>query len=267
MTTEEQINGLEEFIRSMETPESLIRVNKTKKDFTEKINGVLDYLRKGASICSPLQAKKNCTYLLGLSKIYLRSKGTNFNKLIEDIQNSDMLINGVEFEDPTPAPIEIIKKKKKLTPNLGSAPDKGGPKVSRIDLSKYRLKPDIVEKGDVVSLPVGPVDHYCLVCRVVDDRTYVIPITTQSSFKGLKVEKSRFFKGIAIFSILQYPTSMCTSRFIMPFDHKTEAAFLIRTVTEYLQNNVLPRSRKSNRSSCKATRVCRTKSSSHTKKA
>lgn len=267
MTTEEQINELEKFIKNMETPESLIRVNKTKKDFTEKINGVLDYLRKGASICSPLQAKKDCTYLLGLSKIYLRSKGTDFNKLIEDIQTSDMLINGVEFENPIPAPIEISKKKKKLTPNLGSAPDKGGYKVSKVDLSKYRLKPDTIEKGDVVSLPVGPVDHYCLVCKVVDDRTYVIPITTQTSFKGLKVEKSRFFKGTAIFSVLQYPTSMCTSRFIMPFDHKTEAAFLIRTVTKYLQNNVLPRNRKSNRNSHRTIRVCRTKHSDSTKEA
>lgn len=258
MLVNEQINRLEEFIKEMDSSDFPVRANKTKKDFLEKITSVLDYLKKGAGIHSPLQAKKDCTYLLGLSKIWLRSKGESFNTLIEDIKNSDLLIKTVQ---------ETPKPKKRLTPNLGMAPEKKTPSINSFDLSKFRLKPDVVEKGDVVRLPVGPIDHFCLVCRVVGDKTYVIPITSQTSFKGLKVEKSRFFRGIAIYSILQYPTSMCTSRFIMPFDHKTEALYLIRTVTEYLQNNVLPKQRKTSKNHRRSIRVSTSESSKSTKEA
>lgn len=104
------------------------------------------------------------------------------------------------------------------------------------------LRPSIIMKGDVSYLPIGPVQHYCLVYKVIGDVTYVIPITSnKADFEGKELSKSRFLKGKAIYALHQLPTTLVRSRFVMPYDSKTEANQIIKETEEYIKQNILPR--------------------------
>ena len=108
-----------------------------------------------------------------------------------------------------------------------------------------RLFIDVVPmKGDVSYLPIGPIHHYCIVYKVVGDVSYVIPLTTTTGiFEGYTLEKSRFFKGTAIISLSQFPTSLVSEKFVMPYDNKSEFRNICKTLEEQLFK-ILPRQKK-----------------------
>ena len=101
-----------------------------------------------------------------------------------------------------------------------------------------------IRKGDVSYLPVGPCCHYCIIYKIVGETVYVIPLTTTDGiFEGYKLEKSRFFKGTAIYSLQQFPKSMVEQKFTMPFDHKSECNQIFKSFEETM-SKVIKRKKK-----------------------
>ena len=80
--------------------------------------------------------------------------------------------------------------------------------------------------------------------KVIKDITLVIPMTTDTeSFEGFEIKKSRFWKGKAIYSINQFPTSVVKRGFVMPYDHKLEGNQIIKRCEEFLKE-IFPKNRK-----------------------
>lgn len=142
--------------------------------------------------------------------------------------------------------------------NLVDEEDTEKPKEQSIEINKLSEKPvkDYVpwytkklfngievKRQDVAYLPIGPCHHYCIVYKVLGDKTYIIPITTNiDAFDGYVIEKSRFFKGKAIFSIYQYPTSVVKDKLVLPYDHKSEVNNIFKALEEFM-TSILPKKR------------------------
>ena len=101
-----------------------------------------------------------------------------------------------------------------------------------------RIRPSELKIGDVVYLFVGPIQHYCIIKKITKDTLFVIPITSNvTDFIGYKIEKSRFFHGTAIFSIVQYPIDLAIKKFVIPYDNRTELLNIIKQCDNYLRDN------------------------------
>lgn len=96
-------------------------------------------------------------------------------------------------------------------------------------------------KGDVSYLPIGPCSHYCIVYKVSGNVSYVIPLTTtEGIFSGYEISKSRFFRGIAIFTLYQFPTSLVKEKLTIPYDHKGELRSIFKAVEDEFRS-IMPR--------------------------
>ena len=107
-----------------------------------------------------------------------------------------------------------------------------------------RLRPETIERGDVAFLPIGPILHYCIVFKVVGEISFVLSITTSGEAKGFvgyQLERSRFFKGTALYTLHQVPTALVNRKFVMPYDNKAELGRIFTGCEEYLKTNVLKR--------------------------
>lgn len=73
----------------------------------------------------------------------------------------------------------------------------------------------------------------------------LISLTTDpESFVGYKIEKSRFFKGTAIYAIHQVPTALVMRKFVMPYDSKSELNKILSGCEDYFKTNILKRTYK-----------------------
>lgn len=107
-----------------------------------------------------------------------------------------------------------------------------------------KLRPESLEKFDVCYLPIGPVNHYCIVAKVdkINGSVFVIPITSDiNNYTGYMIEKSRFLTGKAIYSLYQIPYSLGFKKFVMPYDNRGEVIKIIKNTIEHIRKNVLPR--------------------------
>lgn len=209
--------------------------NTIKVDILNDLRYIGKFITSSPGIISPAKVSEKMKSVEGYLSVWVRNK-----ELTEEVKSlfqeiTDRYINLVESEEEktTILPETVIEAKKSSV------------KSSIIPWSTKRLYNDVeIKKYDVSYLPVGPCNHYCLVYKVVGDKTYVIPLTTNTEvFNGYMIEKSRFFKGMAIFSLYQFPTSLVKDHFVLPYDHKGEANKIIKSLEDLLKS-MLPRERK-----------------------
>lgn len=226
--------------------------NEIKKRTLENLDEIIRFLTVGPGVVSPELTRTRCNKVVDLIKIWFKShpnQGSMMEKvldvkrkyvttLIPDLSTtpSSPLI---EEEDSEISDIEreVINKSKELGSKIS-------PELREKFLPLYieRLRPDTIERGDVAFLPIGPILHYCIVFKVVGDTSFVISITTNSEdFVGYKLEKSRFFKGTAIYALHQVPTALVNRKFVMPYDSRSELNKILSGCEEYLKSNVLKR--------------------------
>lgn len=187
------------------------------------------FIQTGPGVISPAKVEEKLGIILDLSNIWV--KDSEFNEIFMNIKNtlmSEYLYPSISNKESIPETLEDEVHVPELNPRYIE-----------------RLRPKNVERLDVSYLPIGPVSHYCLVYKVVGDVSFVIPFTTSGSdqFIGYDIEKSRFWRGKAAFTLHQFPTSMVLSKFVMPYDHKLEANMIIKSCEKYIRG-LLPKERK-----------------------
>lgn len=194
-----------------------------KTDILNCIVCLKNYITMSPGVISPGKVEKKIKDIRSFVKVWIKNPNL-INKI-----NSTL----IEFENRF---IEMIPEK--LTENLekqDTIDTIGTTEISRpVALPNYtrKLLSDVDPiKGDVSYLPIGPCSHYCIVYKVCNDITYVIPLTTTKDiFTGYEISKSRFFKGIAIYTLYQFPTSLVKEKLTIPYDHKSELRNIFRSV-------------------------------------
>ena len=104
----------------------------------------------------------------------------------------DILGEVIEKDDPKEEVPEIGEEKKEEEEDLVVIPPAAVLKSMPIYFT--RLKPKSLEKYDVSYLPIGPINHYCIIAKIdkSNNSVFVIPITTDvKKFTGQMIEKSR----------------------------------------------------------------------------
>lgn len=185
------------------------------------------YIQHGPGIVSPAKVEEKLDSTIELSTIWIKDSEFNslLNSVSERIKNNNLVEEKVALDNEENA--VIIEEP---------------PSIPRYI---ERLRPKEIVKLDVAYLPIGPVNHYCLVYKVIGEVSFVIPFTTSGvdQFVGYDITKSRFWKGKAVYTLHQFPTSMVLSKFVMPYDHKTEAMLIIKNCESYIRG-LLPKERK-----------------------
>lgn len=155
----------------------------------------------------------------------------------------DILGEVIEKDDPKEEVSEIgEEKKKEEEEDLVVIPPAAVLKSMPVYFT--RLKPKSLEKYDVSYLPIGPINHYCIIAKIdkSNNSVFVIPITTDvKKFTGQMIEKSRFFQGKAVYSLHQLPYKLALSKFVMQYDNKGEVIQIIKNTFEHIRKNVMPR--------------------------
>ena len=180
------------------------------------------FVQHGPGITSPIKAEEKLDEIVELASVWI--KDSEFTTLLNNVS--------LKLKD-----YSVDKKtstEESITEELSIIP-------------KYieRLRPKEIVKYDVSYLPIGPVNHYCLVYKVIGEVSFVIPFTTSGvdQFVGYDITKSRFWKGKAVYTLHQFPTSMVLSKFVMPYDHKSEAMMIIKNCEIYIKS-LLPKERR-----------------------
>lgn len=216
--------------------------NSIKASLLGNIDNIIRFLQVGAGIVSLDLVNKNVSNLIGTSKVWIKNKllvkdivttslefklkflddkSDEFNCDFLNSQQADGSNDDNVIEDKLP----ITTKKSKDT-------------LDPIPEYVKRVRPSELKIGDVVYLFVGPIQHYCIVKKITKDTLFVIPITSNvTDFIGYKIEKSRFFHGTAIFSVVQYPIDLAIKKFVIPYDNRTELLNIIKQCDNYLRDN------------------------------
>lgn len=232
----EIIDQLEKCINEIK---SLSLRNSIKARILTDLDFILRFLKTSPGIISPVKAE---------DKIYSVIANLKNPWCSKSIDSSIIKTTEGILQDIKKSYIQLEEKPKKLDEVLLDPVADVVDPVTVIDTLPRRLSRLLVgveiKKGDVALLPVGPCNHYCIIYKILGDITYVVPMTTTPGvFTGYSLEKSRFFRGMAIFSIHQFPTSMVSSRLTMPYDNKSECNNIFRALEDTLRG-VLPKVKK-----------------------
>lgn len=153
----------------------------------------------------------------------------------------DILGEVIEKDEPKEEVTEIEEEKKEEEDSVIIPP---AAVLKSMPTYFTRLKPKSLEKYDVSYLPIGPINHYCIIAKIdkSNNSVFVIPITTDvKKFTGQMIEKSRFFQGKAVYSLHQLPYKLAISKFVMQYDNKGEVIQIIKNTFEHIRKNVMPR--------------------------
>lgn len=237
------IDKLEKYIYKIRESKTL--KNKYRTSILTDLDVVLRFLKTSPGIISPAKVDEKIELItVTLKNPWCHVLGsdliTDLTKLLANIRKDYISLDG---EERVVAESPIERDKEILSLPEEDLLDKGAV-ISALPKRLLRLLDVDIQKGDVSLLPIGPCQHYCLVYKIIDDITYVIPITsTPGVFVGYPITKSRFFKGMAIFSIQQFPTSLVRSRLTMPYDNRSECYAIFRAFEENIRS-IVPRKKK-----------------------
>lgn len=216
--------------------------NSIKVSLLGNIDNIIRFLQVGAGIVSLDLVNKNVSNLIGTSKVWIKNK-----LLVKDIVTTSLefklkflddksdefncdFLNSQQVDGSNDD--NVIEDKQSITTK------KSKDTLDPIPEYVKRVRPSELKIGDVVYLFVGPIQHYCIVKKITKDTLFVIPITSNiTDFIGYKIEKSRFFHGTAIFSVVQYPIDLAIKKFVIPYDNRTELLNIIKQCDNYLRDN------------------------------
>ena len=216
--------------------------NSIKVSLLGNIDNIIRFLQVGAGIVSLDLVNKNVSNLVGTSKVWIKNK-----LLVKDIVTTSLefklkflddksdefncdFLNSQQADSSNDD--NVIEDKQSITTK------KSKDTLDPIPEYVKRIRPSELKIGDVVYLFVGPIQHYCIIKKITKDTLFVIPITSNvTDFIGYKIEKSRFFHGTAIFSIVQYPIDLAIKKFVIPYDNRTELLNIIKQCDNYLRDN------------------------------
>lgn len=216
--------------------------NSIKVSLLGNIDNIIRFLQVGAGIVSLDLVNKNVSNLIGTSKVWIKNK-----LLVKDIVTTSLEFKLKFLDDKSDEfncdflnsqqadgsnDDNVIEDKQYITTK------KSKDTLDPIPEYVKRIRPSELKIGDVVYLFVGPIQHYCIVKKITKDTLFVIPITSNvTDFIGYKIEKSRFFHGTAIFSVVQYPIDLAIKKFVIPYDNRTELLNIIKQCDNYLRDN------------------------------
>lgn len=216
--------------------------NSIKVSLLGNIDNIIRFLQVGAGIISLDLINKNVSNLIGTSKVWIKNK-----LLVKDIVTTSLEFKLKFLDDKSDEfncdflnsqqadgsnDDNVIEDKQSITTK------KSKDTLDPIPEYVKRVRPSELKIGDVVYLFVGPIQHYCIVKKITKDTLFVIPITSNvTDFIGYKIEKSRFFHGTAIFSVVQYPIDLAIKKFVIPYDNRTELLNIIKQCDNYLRDN------------------------------
>lgn len=218
--------------------------NSIKVSLLGNIDNIIRFLQVGAGIVSLDLVNKNVSNLIGTSKVWIKNK-----LLVKDIVTTSLefklkflddksdefncdFLNSQQADGSNDNDDNVIEDKQSITTK------KSKDTLDPIPEYVKRVRPSELKVGDVVYLFVGPIQHYCIVKKITKDTLFVIPITSNvTDFIGYKIEKSRFFHGTAIFSVVQYPIDLAIKKFVIPYDNRTELLNIIKQCDNYLRDN------------------------------
>lgn len=213
--------------------------NSIKKTITEGLDEMIRFLMVGPGVVSPEATRTRCNKVVDLVKIWYRDRDC-VEKILDIKRRFISPALPADEEKPiTQREEEVVTKSKELEEKIPA-----DLREKYLPMYIERLRPETVERGDVAFLPIGPILHYCIVFKVVGEISFVLSITTSGEAKGFvgyQLEKSRFFKGTAMYTLHQVPTALVTRKFVMPYDNKAELGRIFSGCEDYLKTNVLKR--------------------------
>lgn len=216
--------------------------NSIKTSLLGNIDNIIRFLQVGAGIVSLDLVSKNVSNLIGTSKVWIKNKllvkdivttSSEFKLKFLDDKSDEFNYDTLDSQQADGSNDDnVIEDKQSITTK------KSKDTLDPIPEYVKRIRPSELKIGDVVYLFVGPIQHYCIVKKITKDTLFVIPITSNvTDFIGYKIEKSRFFHGTAIFSIVQYPIDLAIKKFVIPYDNRTELLNIIKQCDNYLRDN------------------------------
>lgn len=216
--------------------------NSIKVSLLGNIDNIIRFLQVGAGIVSLDLVNKNVSNLIGTSKVWIKNKllvkdivttSLEFKLKFLDDKSDEFNCDTLDSQQADASNDDnVIEDKQSITTK------KSKDTLDPIPEYVKRVRPSELKIGDVVYLFVGPIQHYCIVKKITKDTLFVIPITSNvTDFIGYKIEKSRFFHGTAIFSIVQYPIDLAIKKFVIPYDNRTELLNIIKQCDNYLRDN------------------------------
>lgn len=216
--------------------------NSIKTSLLGNIDNIIRFLQVGAGIVSLDLVNKNVSNLVGTSKVWIKNKllvkdivttSLEFKLKFLDDKSDEFNYDTLDSQQADGSNDDnVIEDKQSITTK------KSKDTLDPIPEYVKRVRPSELKIGDVVYLFVGPIQHYCIVKKITKNTLFVIPITSNvTDFIGYKIEKSRFFHGTAIFSIVQYPIDLAIKKFVIPYDNRTELLNIIKQCDNYLRDN------------------------------
>lgn len=242
-TIKEAITELGDIRRSVNNYKNI--KNSIKKSITEGLDEIIRFLMVGPGIVSPEATRTRCNKIVDLIKVWY--KNPESRECIEKILDiKRKFISPTLTAEESEEKSSISHREEEIVTRSKELEDKIPADLREKYLPMYieRLRPETVERGDVAFLPIGPILHYCIVFKVVGDISFVLSITTSGEAKGFigyQLEKSRFFKGTAMYTLHQVPTALVNRKFVMPYDNKAELGKILSGCEDYLKTNVLKR--------------------------
>lgn len=211
---------------------SITLKNSIKSTMINDLDYILRFTSSGIGVVSPTKAEEKAKELKDLAKVWISSESlkSSIEAIVDKITRDHFLLADKKEE----------LKEEKINSSIVSPSLPPGTVSNRLS----KLKPCDIRRLDVSYLYIGPVPHYCLIYKVIKDITLVIPMTTDTeNFEGFEIKKSRFWKGKAIYSINQFPTSVVKKGFVMPYDHRLEGNQIIKECEKFLKE-IFPKDRK-----------------------
>ena len=216
--------------------------NSIKTSLLGNIDNIIRFLQVGAGIVSLDLVNKNVSNLVGTSKVWIKNKllvkdivttSSEFKLKFLDDKSDEFNYDTLDSQQADGSNDDnVIEDKQSITTK------KSKDTLDPIPEYVKRIRPSELKIGDVVYLFVGPIQHYCIVKKITKNTLFVIPITSNvTDFIGYKIEKSRFFHGTAIFSVVQYPIDLAIKKFVIPYDNRTELLNIIKQCDNYLRDN------------------------------
>ena len=216
--------------------------NSIKTSSLGNIDNIIRFLQVGAGIVSLDLVNKNVSNLVGTSKVWIKNKllvkdivttSSEFKLKFLDDKSDEFNYDTLDSQQADGSNDDnVIEDKQSITTK------KSKDTLDPIPEYVKRIRPSELKIGDVVYLFVGPIQHYCIVKKITKNTLFVIPITSNvTDFIGYKIEKSRFFHGTAIFSVVQYPIDLAIKKFVIPYDNRTELLNIIKQCDNYLRDN------------------------------
>lgn len=217
--------------------EHLIKNEKIRNSIRSKILNGFTYLKNfitlSPGILSPGKVEDKICEIKSYTTVWVKNEQLN-----KDISN---LLLEYESRYLEMIPDKVDEEKQELVKEIIGTTDIPTPAATLPNYVRKLLSEVDPIKGDVSYLPIGPCSHYCIVYKVLGDISYVIPLTTTPGvFTGYKISKSRFFKGIAIYTLYQFPTSMVKDKLTIPYDHKSELKEIFKSVENTIRS-IFPR--------------------------